>query len=153
MLAIDPEIANEIIPLVRSVSFIARSISGDHRLTRNDHDLSVLVPVLLPQSRTSLSADESPPNVGIETSIKVLPRSLQCRLLGSLPGVTNDPANRAEVIVHLMNDLLHGLLVRGIGLVGLGFDVVVFGDLVGDLRSVGGLTVDDGLRGNGSKAK
>lgn len=103
--------------------------------------------MLLPQRCASLGTDESSPNVGIETSIKVLPRGLQSRLLSSLSGITDDPADRAKVVVYLMNDLLHGLLVRGIGLVGFGFDVVVFGDLVGDLRSVRGLTVDDGLRG------
>ena len=103
--------------------------------------------MLLPQRCASLGTDESSPNVGIETSIKVLPRGLQSRLLRSLSGIADDPADRAEVVVYLVNDLLHGLLVRGIGLVGFSFYVVIFGDLVGDLGSVRGLTVDDCLRG------
>jgi hypothetical protein len=41
---------------------------------------------------------------------------------------------------------VHLLLIRSVGLVGLGSNVVVFGNLVSYLRSVRGGVVDDGLQ-------
>lgn len=104
--------------------------------------------MFLPKRRTSLGTDESPPNVGIKARVEILPLGLQRRFLVRPPRVTHDPPDGTEVVVHLLDDLVHGLLVRGVRLVGLRANVVVFGDLVGYLGSVGGRVVDDGLWGS-----
>jgi hypothetical protein len=147
-LAIEPEMARpDRYRVVSSADLPIHSASDQNadRLTGNDDDLSVLVTMLLPQSRTSLGTDESPPNVGLETGIKVLPRSLESGLLVRPPCVTDDPADGTQIVVHLLDDLVHLLLVRSVGLIGFGSDIVVFGNLVGYLRSVRRGVVDDGL--------
>jgi hypothetical protein len=101
--------------------------------------------MLLPQTSTSLGTNEDSPNVGVEALVKVLPGGLQSGLLSRSSSVADDSTDRTEVIIYLTNDRVHGLLVRGIGLVSLGLDVVVLGNLVRYLRSIRGGMVDDSL--------